>query len=98
MGAKTKYQKVVERRTEENKYYKRKMKKARRNLEGVVAGGGKDAEALKTAYDIYQKSFDKAAKVNVIHKNKAARKKSQAKRHQRDYLQQVGKGSGRALA
>merc|ERR1712228_779070 len=77
--AKTKSQKVHERRAQENKLYKKKMTMARKSLEFLVADG-KDGEAIAEAYNKFQSAYDKAPKkrINVIHQNKAARKKAQA--------------------
>jgi len=65
-------------RTFTNKVKKSQMRTYLRKLREAVAEGNKtEAEALLKA--VYQK-IDKAAKGNCIHKNQAARKKSQALR------------------
>lgn len=65
-------------RTFTNKIKKSQMRTWLRKLREAVAAGNKaEAEALLPT--VYQK-IDKAAKGNCIHKNQAARKKSQALR------------------
>lgn len=68
-------------RTKQNKVYelayKKIMDEVRKAKKGQSAGKqGKSDELLKKAY----KAIDKAAKKHIIHKNKAARLKSQASR------------------
>ncbi|MFS8159062.1 MAG: 30S ribosomal protein S20 [Candidatus Roizmanbacteria bacterium] len=58
-------------RTTQNTAYKRSYKSAMKAMTGVKKATG---EALKKAYS----AIDKAAKLRVIHKNKAKRLKSQA--------------------
>ncbi len=60
-----------------NSKTKRSLKTAVKAFHAAVTGGGKKADgALQKA----QSEVDKAAKKNVIHKNKAARKQSQLAR------------------
>lgn len=62
-------------RTKVNRRRKDQMKDAIKEVESLVEDG--DTEAAKQAFTEAQKAIDKAAKDNVIHANKAARKKSQ---------------------
>lgn len=57
-----------------NSKTKRGLKGALKAFHKVVTGGGKTA---KTAQSKAESAIDKAAKKGVMHKNKAARKKSQ---------------------
>ena len=62
---------TIARRTERNKSIRTGMKTAVKKVT-VAIKGGDSAEALKNA----AKSLDQAAAKGVIHKNKAARRKS----------------------
>ncbi len=65
---------VAKKATIRNVKTKRNLKEAIKGLHTALKGGDKKAgEALQKA----QSAVDQAAKKNVIHKNKAARKKSQ---------------------
>lgn len=65
---------VAHKATVRNVRTKRTLKTAVKDLQKALTSGGKKAdEALRDA----QSAIDVAAKKNVIHKNKAARKKSQ---------------------
>jgi len=65
-------------RTKVNRRRKDAMKEAIKKVESLVEDG--DTEAAKEALPEAQKAIDKAAKDNIIHENKAARKKSQLAR------------------
>jgi small subunit ribosomal protein S20 len=58
-----------------NRAKKRAVKETVKEINNLASEGKKD-EAAKQLPKAY-KLIDKAAKVNIIHKNKAARKKSQ---------------------
>lgn len=60
-----------EKRKLHNRYYAKTMRNAVRKLRAT-----KDKEAAIAMYPAVQKSLDKLAKINVIHKNKAANLKS----------------------
>jgi small subunit ribosomal protein S20 len=60
-----------------NSKTKRGLKGALKAFHRAISGGSKDAKKLQSKA---QSSLDKAAKKGVIHKNKAARKKSQLAR------------------
>lgn len=66
--------KVTEKKTLQNKMIKSALKTAIKKFETIVAEGKKE-EAL-ASYTAAAKSLDMAASKGVIHKNKAARKKS----------------------
>lgn len=60
-----------------NTFFKKKMKDAIKALQKFVGAGEKsDADVRKMASETVS-LIDRAAKKNLIHKNKAARKKSQ---------------------
>lgn len=67
------------RRQAQNKTVKTRLKTLERNYLEAVKGGKKD-EAAKL-YVSMTSAFDKAAKVGVIHKAKASRKKSRLSAH-----------------
>lgn len=54
------------------------MKTFRKRVQSAIEAG--DSTAAKTELAIYSSAVDKAAKVNVIHRNAAARYKSGAAR------------------
>lgn len=60
-----------------NSKTKRGLKGALKAFHRAVTGGSKDAKKLQSKA---QSALDKAAKKGVVHKNKAARKKSQLAR------------------
>jgi small subunit ribosomal protein S20 len=62
------------RKQERNVVYKTGIKKTKKNIEKVLAT--KEIEKAKTDLSSFYKIVDKAAKRNVIHKNKANRIKS----------------------
>ena len=57
-----------------NKSVRSLLKTRSRNFDEVVAGG--DAEGAREAYEATARELDKAAAKGIIHKNKAANKKS----------------------
>lgn len=59
-----------------NKYYAKTMRNAVRKLRGM-----NDKEEAAKLYPVIQKMLDKLAKVNIIHKNKAANLKSALSKH-----------------
>lgn len=62
------------RRNEQNVAYKNKVHKTKKTIQkGIIA---KEADKTKTDLKAFYKIVDKAAKRNVIHKNKANRLKS----------------------
>ncbi|NSW57235.1 MAG: 30S ribosomal protein S20 [Armatimonadetes bacterium] len=61
-------------RTERNRAKKKAMRLAIRKV--LDAARANDADALAAAIPAAQKAIDKCAKVNAIHKNMAARRKS----------------------
>lgn len=65
-------------RTKVNRRRKDAMKDAIKEVESLLEDG--DVDAAKEALPKAQKAIDKAAQNNVIHDNKAARKKSQLAR------------------
>jgi small subunit ribosomal protein S20 len=64
----------TKRRTARNILIKDKVRLARRTLTTALKEG--DKTAIKEAYSKFSSVADKAAKVNLIHKNKANRLKS----------------------
>jgi small subunit ribosomal protein S20 len=62
-------------RTKVNRRRKDAMKDAIKEIESLVDDG--NVEEAKAELPAAQKAIDKAAKDNIIHENKAARKKSQ---------------------
>lgn len=62
-------------RQERNKYAKKGLKIQFKNFEKALATGS--VEAVQQEYNLCAKKLDRAAAKNVIHRNKAARKKSQ---------------------
>ena len=67
--------KVANKAAVRNSKTKRSLKGALKAFHRAVTGGGKE---VKQAQSKAQSALDTAAKKGVIHKNKAARKKSQA--------------------
>ena len=67
---------IARKATARNARTKRNLKTAVKTLQAALNSNKKSGEALKKA----QSAIDQAAKKNVIHKNKAARKKSQLAR------------------
>lgn len=65
---------VASKATARNTKTKRTFRSAIKDFQASLSAGGKDAAKTHSAA---QSSLDKAAKKGVIHKNKAARKKSQ---------------------
>ena len=70
--------KVAARQRLENLRYRSTIKTLAKRLEGTVADG--DAEAVSAAHLALVRTIDKAASHGAIHRNTAARKKSQAAR------------------
>ncbi len=66
---------VTESKTLQNKMVKTALKTAMKKYENAVASG--DKEAAAKAYVTAVKKLDTAAAKGIVHKNKAARKKSQ---------------------
>lgn len=66
---------VIEKRTLENKIAMTKLKTVIKKFNAAVESG--DKEAAKAAYLVAVKRIDQAAARGLIHKNKAAHKKSQ---------------------
>ena len=66
---------VIEKKTLENKIAMSKLKTVIKKFNAAVESG--DKEAAKTAYTVAVKRIDQAAARGLIHKNKAAHKKSQ---------------------
>jgi small subunit ribosomal protein S20 len=70
--------KVAARQRLENLRYRSTIKTLAKRLEGTVADG--DADAITAAHLALVRTIDKAASRGAIHRNTAARKKSQAAR------------------
>ena len=66
---------VTEVKTLQNKMVKTALKTSMKKFEAAVVAG--DKEAAAKAYAIAVKKLDSAATKGIIHKNNAARKKSQ---------------------
>lgn len=66
----------TERRTEINKATKSRIKTLRKKVAAAVEGG--DKEVAETAFRAFSSAVDRAAKTNLLHKNAAARLKSNA--------------------
>ncbi len=66
---------VTEAKTLQNKMVKTALKTAMKKYEAAVAAG--DKEAAAKAYAVAVKKLDTAASKGLVHKNNAARKKSQ---------------------
>lgn len=66
---------VTEAKTLQNKMVKTALKTAMKKYEAAVASG--DKEAAAKAYVVAVKKLDTAAAKGLVHKNNAARKKSQ---------------------
>ncbi len=62
-------------RTARNRAYKSAVKSATKKFEAALSAG--DVEQAREAFIKVEKQLDKAANKGVIHKNTAARKKSQ---------------------
>ena len=67
--------KVIEKKTLQNKMFKSSMKTEIKKYNAAVASG--DMAAAQAAYKAATKKIDVAAAKGIIHKNAAARKKSQ---------------------
>jgi len=67
--------KVIEKKTMINRSHKTALKTAIKKFEAVVAAGKKDE--AKTLFNDAAKKLDKGVAQGIIHKNAAARKKSQ---------------------
>lgn len=67
--------KVTETKTLQNKMFKSSLKTIMKKYEAALKSGDKDAAAV--AYKAAVKKIDQAAVRGIIHKNCAARKKSQ---------------------
>lgn len=67
--------KVIEKKTLINQMHKTALKTAIKNFEAAVEK--KDAENAKTCFNYAVKKLDQGVSQGIIHKNNAARKKSQ---------------------
>ena len=67
--------KVIETKTLRNKIFRSQLKTDVKKYEAALAAG--DLELAKTTYKAATKKIDQAASRGIIHKNAAARKKSQ---------------------
>ena len=67
--------KVIETKTLQNKIFRSQLKTDVKKYEAALAAG--DLELAKTTYKEATKKIDQAASRGIIHKNAAARKKSQ---------------------
>ena len=67
--------KVIETKTLQNKIFRSQLKTEVKKYEAALAAG--DLELAKTTYKEATKKIDQAASRGIIHKNAAARKKSQ---------------------
>ena len=67
--------KVIETKTLQNKMFRTQLKTDIKKYEAAVAAG--DVELAQATYKAATKKIDKAAVRGIIHKNAAARKKSQ---------------------
>mgnify|MGYP002514054892 CR=1 FL=1 len=66
---------VIKTKTMQNKMFKTQLKNDIKRYQAAVAEG--NAEAAQTTYKAAVKKIDQAAARGIIHKNAAARKKSQ---------------------
>ncbi len=66
---------VIKTKTMQNKIFKTQLKNDIKRYQAAVAEG--NAEAAQATYKAAVKKIDKAAARGIIHKNAAARKKSQ---------------------
>ena len=66
----------TERRTERNRAEKSRLKTLRKKVASAVESGNKDE--AETAFRDFASAVDRAAKTNLLHKNAAARLKSNA--------------------
>ena len=66
---------VIKTKTMQNKMFKTQLKNDIKKYQAAVAEG--NAEAAQTTYKAAVKKIDQAAARGIIHKNAAARKKSQ---------------------
>ena len=67
--------KVIEAKTLQNKIFRSQLKTDMKKYEAALAAG--DAELAQATYKAAVKKIDQAADRGIIHKNAAARKKSQ---------------------
>lgn len=67
--------KVIEAKTLQNKIFRTQLKGAMKKYEAALAAG--DAALAQETYKAAAKKIDQAAARGIIHKNAAARKKSQ---------------------
>ena len=67
--------KVIQTKTLQNKMYRSALKTEMKKYDAALASG--DMEAAQAAYKAATKKIDVAASKGIIHKNAAARKKSQ---------------------
>ncbi len=67
--------KVIEKKTLINQMHKTALKTSVKKFEAAVVAG--DKEAAKTTFNQAVKKLDQGVSQGILHKNKAARKKSQ---------------------
>lgn len=65
-----------QRKRQHNLFWKRRIAAAAKNVRSIVADEKADEKLVNENLVVLQKTLDKAAKENVIHKNKANRLKS----------------------
>jgi small subunit ribosomal protein S20 len=73
-------------RQKQNKHYKNLIKNQFKKVDKQLQAQNPNEEALKVLVAETQKVLDRAAGKRVIHKNKAARKKSQLHRNTNKFL------------
>jgi len=66
---------VIQKKTLKNQMIKSALKTAIKRFDSAVVSG--DAEAARVTFDYVTKKIDQAVAKGVVHKNTAARKKSQ---------------------
>ncbi|MBD3365943.1 30S ribosomal protein S20 [candidate division WWE3 bacterium] len=80
-----------ERKRAHNLFWKTRVKRVVKELKNLLATKGTSPDILKEKESLLQKYLDKAAKKNVIHKNKADRLKSRYAQKVTAYLKNSGK-------
>lgn len=80
-------------RKERNLFWKRRIDANMKKIRKSISKGEKNAEDLNAMQTALQKVLDKAAKNNVIHKNKANRLKSRYAKKLAAHLSQETKGT-----
>lgn len=74
-----------EKRKERNLVRKNQIKSARKKIRKLIDASS-SKEDLMNAFKEYCSAIDKAAKKNILHKNTAARKKSQMNKLIKDFV------------